>query len=139
MKAIIWDEISQGVGFEYRKIPAELLATAEEWREKMIEAAADANETLLEKYLSGEALSEDEIKAAIRERTLKNEMVPMFCGSAFKNKGVQAMLDAVIDYLPSPADVPAIMGVDEDDKHAERHPTDEDPFSALAFKIMTDP
>ena len=105
----------------------------------MIEAAADANEALMDKYIGGEEISEDEIKAAIRARTLRSEIVPMFCGSAFKNKGVQAMLDAVIDYLPSPADVPAIMGVDEYDKEAERHPTDEDPFSALAFKIMTDP
>jgi len=139
MKAIIWDEASQGVLFEYQEIPANLLATAEEWREKMIEAAADANESLMDKYIGGETISEDEIKEAIRARTLRSEIVPMFCGSAFKNKGVQAMLDAVIDYLPSPADVPAIMGVDEYDKHAERHPTDEDPFSALAFKIMTDP
>jgi elongation factor G len=139
MKAIIWDEASQGVLFEYQEIPENLLATAEEWREKMIEAAADANEALMDKYIGGEEISEDEIKAAIRSRTLRSEIVPMFCGSAFKNKGVQAMLDAVIDYLPSPADVPAIMGVDEYDKEAERHPTDEDPFSALAFKIMTDP
>jgi elongation factor G len=139
MKAIIWDEASQGVLFEYQEIPENLLATAEEWREKMIEAAADANEALMDKYIGGEEISEDEIKAAIRARTLRSEIVPMFCGSAFKNKGVQAMLDAVIDYLPSPADVPAIMGVDEYDKEAERHPTDEDPFSALAFKIMTDP
>jgi elongation factor G len=139
MKAIIWDEASQGVLFEYQEIPENLLATAEEWREKMIEAAADANEALLDKYIGGEDISEDEIKAAIRARTLRSEIVPMFCGSAFKNKGVQAMLDAVIDYLPSPADIPAINGVDEYDKHAERHPTDEDPFSALAFKIMTDP
>ncbi|SAL54815.1 elongation factor G [Caballeronia sordidicola] len=139
MKAIIWDEASQGVLFEYQDIPANLLATAEEWREKMIEAAADANEALMDKYIGGEDITEDEIKAAIRARTLRSEIVPMFCGSAFKNKGVQAMLDAVIDYLPSPADVPAIMGVDEYDKEAERHPTDEDPFAALAFKIMTDP
>ncbi|WP_213781659.1 elongation factor G [Caballeronia sp. dw_276] len=139
MKAIIWDEASQGVLFEYQEIPDNLRATAEEWREKMIEAAADANEALMDKYIGGEEISEDEIKAAIRARTLRSEIVPMFCGSAFKNKGVQAMLDAVIDYLPSPADVPAIMGVDEYDKEAERHPTDEDPFSALAFKIMTDP
>jgi len=139
MKAIIWDEASQGVLFEYQEIPANLRETAEEWREKMIEAAADANEALMDKYIGGEEISEDEIKAAIRSRTLRSEIVPMFCGSAFKNKGVQAMLDAVIDYLPSPADVPAIMGVDEYDKEAERHPTDEDPFAALAFKIMTDP
>ena len=105
----------------------------------MVEKAAEANETLLEKYLSGEALSEEEIKQGLRARTVANEIVPMLCGSAFKNKGVQAMLDAVIDYLPSPVDVPAIKGHDERDREIERHPTDKEPFSALAFKIMTDP
>ncbi|MEF7612816.1 elongation factor G [Aquincola sp. MAHUQ-54] len=139
MKAIYWDEAGQGVRFEYRDIPAELQATAQEWRDKMVEAAAEASEALLGKYLGGEALSEDEIKQAIRQRTIAGEIVPMLCGSAFKNKGVQAMLDAVIDYLPSPADVPAILGHTEDDGQAERHPADDEPFSALAFKIMTDP
>ncbi|MFJ1299620.1 elongation factor G [Pseudomonadota bacterium AL_CKDN230030165-1A_HGKHYDSX7] len=139
MKAIIWDEASQGTRFEYRDIPVELLPQAEQWREKMVEKAAEANETLLEKYLSGEALSEDEIKAGLRARTVANEIVPMLCGSAFKNKGVQAMLDAVIDFLPSPVDVPAIKGHDDHDKELERHPADNEPFSALAFKIMTDP
>ncbi|OZI47682.1 elongation factor G [Bordetella genomosp. 5] len=139
MKAIIWDEASQGTRFEYRDIPAELLPQAEQWREKMVEKAAEANETLLEKYLSGEALTEDEIKAGLRARTVANEIVPMLCGSAFKNKGVQAMLDAVIDFLPSPIDVPAIKGHDDHDKEIERHPADNEPFSALAFKIMTDP
>ncbi|CAN7480181.1 elongation factor G [Trinickia sp. LjRoot230] len=140
MKAIIWDDESQGVKFEYREIPAELLATAEEWREKMVEAAAEASEELLEKYLEDHtSLTEAEIKAGLRKRTVANEIVPMLCGSAFKNKGVQAMLDAVIDYLPSPIDVPAILGHDEDDQEAERHPSDDEPFSALAFKIMTDP
>ena len=138
MKAIIWDDASQGVRFEYRDIPANMQAEAEAWREKMVEKAAEANETLLEKYLSGEALSE-EIKQGLRARTVANEIVPMLCGSAFKNKGVQAMLDAVIDYLPSPVDVPAIKGHDERDREIERHPTDREPFSALAFKIMTDP
>lgn len=139
MKAIIWDDASQGVRFEYRDIPPELQAQAEQWREKMIEKAAETNEALLEKYLSGQPLSEDEIKSGLRARTVANEIVPMLCGSAFKNKGVQAMLDAVIDYLPSPADVPAIIGHDERDREIERHPADDEPFSALAFKIMTDP
>jgi elongation factor G len=139
MRAIVWDDVSQGLHFEYVEIPAELQATAQEWHDKMIEAAAEASEELLDKYLSGETLSEEEIKAALRKRTVAGEIVPMLCGSAFKNKGVQAMLDAVIDYLPSPVDVPAIMGHTEDDKEAERHPSDDEPFSALAFKIMTDP
>ncbi len=139
MKAIIWDEDSQGVRFEYRDIPAEMQAQAQEWHNKMVEKAAEANETLLEKYLSGEALTEDEIKQGLRMRTVANEIVPMLCGSAFKNKGVQAMLDAVIDYMPSPVDVPAIKGHDVRDHEIERHPTDNEPFSALAFKIMTDP
>jgi elongation factor G len=139
MKAIIWDEASQGVRFEYRDIPAAMQAQAQEWHDKMVEKAAEANETLLEKYLSGEPLTEDEIKQGLRARTVANEIVPMLCGSAFKNKGVQAMLDAVIDYMPSPVDVPAIKGHDVRDHEIERHPTDNEPFSALAFKIMTDP
>nr|WP_216621451.1 elongation factor G [Cupriavidus necator] len=139
MKAIVWDDASQGVRFEYRDIPAELLATAQEWRDKMIEAAAEADEALLNQYLSGEPLTEEQIKQGLRKRTIANEIVPMLCGSAFKNKGVQSMLDAVIDYLPSPADVPAILGHTEDDRDAERHPSDDEPFAALAFKIMTDP
>jgi len=139
MKAIIWDEASQGVNFKYEAIPAELEDSARQWRENMIEQAAEANETLLDKYLSGTPLSEDEIKLGLRLRTVANEIVPMLAGSAFKNKGVQAMLDAVIDYLPSPVDVPAIAGHDEDDGEIERHPADDEPFSALAFKIMTDP
>jgi elongation factor G len=139
MKAIIWDESDQGIHFEYREIPAELQATAQEWHDKMVEAAAESSEELLDKYLGGETLTEAEIVAGIRQRTIANEIVPMLCGSAFKNKGVQAMLDAVIDYLPSPIDVPAIKGHDVDDNEAERHPSDDEPFSALAFKIMTDP
>ncbi len=139
MKAIVWDDASQGVRFEYRDIPADLLATAQEWRDKMVEAAAEADETLLHQYLSGEPLTEEQIKRGLRKRTIANEIVPMLCGSAFKNKGVQSMLDAVIDYLPSPADVPAILGHTEDDREAERHPSDDEPFAALAFKIMTDP
>ncbi len=139
MKAIIWDEASQGVLFKYEDIPLELEDTARHWRDLMVEQAAEANEELLEKYLSGNPLTEDDIKRGLRLRTVANEIVPMLAGSAFKNKGVQAMLDAVIDYLPSPVDVPAIAGHAEDDSEIERHPSDEEPFSALAFKIMTDP
>ncbi|MFP6558218.1 elongation factor G [Paraburkholderia sp. B3] len=140
MKAIVWDDESQGVKFEYEDIPANLVELAHEWREKMVEAAAEADEVLLEKYLEDhESLTEEEIKGALRKRTIANEIVPMLCGSAFKNKGVQAMLDAVIDYLPSPVDIPAILGHDLHDKEIERHPSDDEPFSALAFKIMTDP
>ncbi|MBO9356612.1 elongation factor G [Bordetella petrii] len=139
MKAIIWDDASQGVRFEYRDIPPELAEQARHWHDRMVEKAAEADEALLEKYLSGEPLSEADIKRGLRLRTIANEIVPMLCGSAFKNKGVQAMLDAVIDYLPSPVDVPAIKGHDEQDREIERHPADDEPFSALAFKIMTDP
>jgi elongation factor G len=139
MRAIRWDDASQGVRFAYEDIPADLQPLAQEWHEHMVEAAADATPELTEKYLNGEALAEDEIKAALRARTIAGEIVPMLAGSAFKNKGVQAMLDAVVDYLPSPVDVPAIAGHDEDDEPLERHPSDDEPFSALAFKIMTDP
>ncbi|SAI73284.1 elongation factor G [Bordetella ansorpii] len=139
MKAIIWDEASQGVRFEYQDVPAHLQETARQWREHLVEKAAEADEVLLDKYLAGQELTEAEIKAALRKRTIANEIVPMLCGSAFKNKGVQAMLDAVIDYLPSPLDIPAIKGHDEKDGEIERHPGDDEPFSALAFKIMTDP
>ncbi|OZI53407.1 elongation factor G [Bordetella genomosp. 4] len=139
MKSIIWDDESQGVRFEYRDIPDELQDVARRWHDHMVEKAAEADEELLEKYLAGEPLSEDDIKRGLRKRTIANEIVPMLCGSAFKNKGVQAMLDAVIDYLPSPVDVPAIKGHDEKDRDIERHPDDKEPFSALAFKIMTDP
>ena len=140
MKAIVWSEADRGITFTYGEIPADLVDTANEWREKMVEAAAEANEELMNKYLEGEALSEDEIKAALRQRTLALEIFPMLCGSAFKNKGVQAMLDAVIEYLPAPTDVLAIKGTDIDtDEPVERHAIDSDPFSALAFKIMTDP
>ncbi|MFJ3464728.1 elongation factor G [Achromobacter spanius] len=139
MKGIIWDDASQGVKFQYVDIPAAMQDQAQEWHDKMVEKAAEANETLLEKYLSGEPLTEAEIKEGLRARTIANEIVPMLCGSAFKNKGVQAMLDAVIDYMPSPVDVPAIKGHDQRDNEIERHPADNEPFSALAFKIMTDP
>ena len=141
MKAIHWDTASQGMKFEYRDIPADLKEVAEEARNYMVEAAAEANEELMDKYLGGEELSEDEIVSALRQRTLSTEIVPMFCGSAFKNKGVQAMLDGVIKLLPSPVDVPDVKGVDVDDetKELSRKSDDKAPFSALAFKIMTDP
>ncbi len=141
MKAIHWDAASQGLTFEYREIPENLKAQADEARAFMVEAAAEASEELMDKYLNEGELSEDEIVKGLRERTLKTEIVPMFCGTAFKNKGVQAMLDGVVNLLPSPVDVPAIKGVDVDDetKELERHSSDKEPFSALAFKIMTDP
>jgi elongation factor G len=139
MKAIYWDEASKGMKFEYGDVPAELADQATEWREKMVEAAAEANEELMNKYLEGHALSEPEIKKGLRLRTLANEITPMLCGSAFKNKGVQAMLDAVIEYLPSPADIPPVAGENERGVSEERPANDEAPFSALAFKIMTDP
>jgi len=141
MKAIVWDEASQGVKFEYQDIPAELQATADEWREKMVESAAEASEELMEKYLGGEELTRAEIVKALRDRTIACEIQPMLCGTAFKNKGVQRMLDAVIDFLPSPVDIPPVKGVDEsdDEKKLERKADDNEKFSALAFKIMTDP
>ena len=139
MKAIYWNEADLGTTFELRDIPEELLAEAETWREKMVEAAAEADEELLEKYLKDHALTDDEIKKGLRARTLTGEIVVSLCGSAFKNKGVQAMLDAVIDYMPSPVDVPAIRGILDDDTEAERLASDDQPFAALAFKIATDP
>ncbi len=141
MQAIYWNEEDRGVTYESREIPAELLAQAEDLREQMVESAAEANEELMEKYLETGELSEEEIKQGIRLQTLANEVVPCFCGSAFKNKGVQAMLDAVVDYMPSPADVPAIKGVldDKAETPVERHASDDEPFAALAFKIATDP
>ncbi|MFT3812999.1 MAG: elongation factor G [Acidovorax sp.] len=141
MKAIIWDEASQGMKFEYQDIPADLAETAKEWREKMVEAAAEANEELMNKYLEEGDLSEEEIMAGLRARTLATEIQPMLCGTAFKNKGVQRMLDAVIQFLPSPVDVPAVQGTDPDDeeKHLSRKADDGEKFSALAFKLMTDP
>ena len=139
MKAVFWDEATQGMKFELRDIPTELQATAKEWHDKLVEAAAESSEELMDKYLNGQELTVAEIKHALRVRTLANEIVPMMCGSAFKNKGVQAMLDAVIDYLPSPIDIPAIDGHKENGEPDERHAKDDEPFSALAFKIMTDP
>jgi elongation factor G len=139
MKAIIWDEASQGMKFEYREIPAELQAQAEEWREKLVEAAAEANEEFMNKYLEEGTLTEDEIKLGIRTRTLAAEIQPMLCGTAFKNKGVQRMLDAVVDFLPSPVDIPPVGGTDEDEAPVARRPADDEKLSALAFKLMTDP
>ena len=139
MKAIIWDEASQGMKFNYEDIPADLAESAKEWREKMVEAAAEANEELMNKYLEEGDLSEEEIKLGIRTRTIATEIQPMLCGTAFKNKGVQRMLDAVIDFLPSPVDIPPVAGTDEDEKEASRKADDGEKFSALAFKLMTDP
>jgi elongation factor G len=139
MKAIYWDDSTQGMKFETRDVPANLLGEAKQWREKMVEAAAEANDDLMHKYLEGHSLSNEDIKLGLRTRTIKNEIVPMLCGSAFKNKGVQAMLDAVIDYLPAPGDIPPVKGQDDDGKPNTRKAEDEEPFAALAFKIMTDP
>jgi len=141
MKAIFWDDDTQGMRFEYKDIPAEMLEDCKKWHEKMVEAAAEANEALMEKYLGGEALTEEELKQGLRERNLRLEIVPVFCGSAFKNKGVQATLDGVIDYLPSPIDRPPVQGHldDAEGTPATRKAEDSEPFSALAFKIATDP
>ena len=138
-RAIYWDESNMGMTYDEVEIPEELKAEAHVWREKMIEAAAEANEELLEKFLETGTLDAADIRKGLRARSLANEIVVTMCGSAFKNKGVQAMLDAVIDFMPAPIDVPAIKGIDDDGKEAERHPDDKDPFSALAFKIATDP
>ncbi|MBQ9220650.1 elongation factor G [Succinivibrio sp.] len=138
-KAIDWDEASQGMKFEYVDIPADMVEEVEEWRAKLVEAAAEANDELMDKFFGGEELSEEEIKSALRERTLRNEIIPMCCGSAFKNKGVQAMLDAVVDYLPSPADVPAVEGKTLTGEADSRKADDKEPFAALAFKLANDP
>ncbi|TOY82396.1 elongation factor G [Burkholderia pseudomallei] len=139
MKAIIWDEASQGTKFDYVDIPAELADTCQEWREKMVEAAAEASEDLMNKYLEEGDLPEADIVKALRDRTIACEIQPMLCGTAFKNKGVQRMLDAVIDFLPSPVDIPPVKGELESGEAAERQASDEEKFSSLAFKIMTDP
>ena len=139
MKAIIWDEASQGMKFTFEEIPAELLGLAKEWREKMVEAAAEASEELMNKYLEEGDLTEEEITAGLRARTIASEIQPMLCGTAFKNKGVQRMLDAVIELMPSPLDVKAIKGFDEDEKETTRKAGDDEKFAALAFKLMTDP
>jgi elongation factor G len=139
MKAIYWDEASQGMKFEYKDIPADLVESAKEWREKMIEAAAESSEELMNKYLEGEELTEQEVMTAIRNRTIAGEIQPMLCGTAFKNKGVQRMLDAVVQFLPSPLDIPPVKGTDDDEQPASRKADDAEKFSALAFKLMTDP
>ncbi len=140
MKAIYWDEANRGMTFEEKEVPAELTALAEEWRENLIEAAAEASDELMEEYLDTGTLSEQQIKSGLRARTLASEITPMMCGSAFKNKGVQALLDAVIEYMPAPVDVPAIKGVLDDEESVAERPSDDDaPFAALAFKIATDP
>ena len=139
MKAILWDEASQGTQFSYEDIPADLVDEANDWREQMLEAAAEATEELMEAYLEGGSLTEEQILAGLRRRTIACEIQPMLCGSAFKNKGVQRMLDAVIEFMPSPVEVPAIKGVDEDENEITRPSDDSAKFSALAFKLMTDP
>lgn len=139
MKAIYWNEADQGMTYDAKDIPENMQAECTKWREKMVEAAAESNDELMEKYLESGDLSEAEIKQGIRARTLANEIVPMLCGSAFKNKGVQALLDAVIEYLPAPIDVESIKGENDDGSEGSRESSDEAPFSALAFKIMTDP
>ena len=139
MRAIYWDEANMGTNHEVRDIPAELRADADVWRERMVEAAAEANDELLNKFVENGTLEEDEIRSGLRSRTLAGEIVVTMCGSAFKNKGVQAMLDGVIEFMPSPLDVPAIKGINDDDSEGERHADDDEPFAALAFKIATDP
>jgi len=140
MKAVVWEDESLGAKFHEEPIPLELKAQAEEYREKLVEAAADCDETVMVKYLDGKEVTEAEIRSAIRSGTLSLKVVPILCGSAFRNKGVQPMLDAVVDYLPSPLDIPPVKGVEPGTtKSAERPAKDDAPFSALAFKIMTDP
>ena len=138
MKAILWDEAGQGIKFDYVDIPADLAEKAAEWREKMVEAAAESSEAMMDKYLEAGDLSEEDIIKGLRDRTIACEIQPMLCGTAFKNKGVQRMLDAVIDFLPSPKDIPPVKGVDDDEKEVERAAEDTEKFSALAFKLMTD-
>ena len=139
MKALVWDEDTLGATFHEEELSGELLAEAQEWREKMIEEISSHDDALMDKYLSGEALTESEVKAAIRTSTINIDIIPVVCGSSFKNKGVQNLLDAVVDYMPSPMDIPAIKGVDESGAEIERKAEDSAPFSALGFKIMTDP
>jgi elongation factor G len=139
MKSIFWDEETQGMKFEYRDIPADMRAQCEEWRAKMIEAAAEGDEVLLNKYLESGELSDDEIKKGLRERAIKNEVCLVTCGSAFKNKGVQAVLDAIVEYMPSPLEVPPVKGISESGEPLSRHADDKEPFAALAFKILNDP
>jgi len=139
MKAIYWDDASQGMKFDLRDIPADLLETCKKWREAMLEAAAESSEEMMNKYLEEGDLSEADIKAGLRARTIASEIVPMVCGSAFKNKGVQAMLDAVVEFMPAPTDILPVKGLLDDDSIGERRPSDDEKFSALAFKVATDP
>ena len=139
MQAIYWDDSTQGMRFDAKDIPAAMVEECRKWREKMVEAAAEASEELMNRYIEEGDLSIDDIKAGLRIRTIQGEIIPMLCGSAFKNKGVQAMLDAVVDYLPSPVDIPSVQGLAENGQPIERHAADDAPFSALAFKIATDP
>ncbi|OGT67399.1 MAG: translation elongation factor G, partial [Gammaproteobacteria bacterium RIFCSPHIGHO2_12_FULL_45_9] len=139
MKAIYWSEEDRGMTYELKDIPESMVAVCQEWRDKMVEAAAEANEELMEKYLEASELTNDEIKQGLRQQTLANEIVPVLCGSAFKNKGVQAVLDGVVEFLPSPTEVPDVKGINEDGTEGERNSSDDEPFAALAFKIMTDP
>ena len=139
MKAIYWDDDNMGTSYEERDVPENMQAECQVWREKMVEAAAEANDELMDKFLNDSDLSDDEIREGLRQRTLAGEVVVTMCGSAFKNKGVQAMLDGVVSYMPSPADVPAITGIEDDDSEGARPPNDDEPFAALAFKIATDP
>jgi len=139
MKAVYWDGDDMGTTFELKDIPEDMQSMAEEWHEKMVESAAEANEEIMDKYLEEGDLSEEDIRAGLRERTLNNEIVPCLCGSAFKNKGVQTMLDAVVDYLPAPNEVKAVTGVLENEEEGSRESDDEAPFAGIAFKIATDP
>lgn len=139
MRAIYWDDASQGTRFEEKDVPSDMRGECEAWRERLVEAAAEANETLMDKYLEGNDLDVTEIKSALRQRVVAGEVVPVLCGSAFKNKGVQAMLDAVIDYMPSPADIPPVSGMLENEREGQRFARDDDSFAALAFKIASDP
>ncbi|MGH8300719.1 MAG: elongation factor G, partial [Steroidobacteraceae bacterium] len=139
MQAIYWDMETQGMRFEYRGVPANLKAQADEYRAKMIEAAAEANDALMSRYLEGEALTEEEVRNGLRERSIRNEVVLCMCGTAFKNKGVQALLDAVVEFMPSPVEMPDVKGIDTDGETVTRKAGDEEPFSALAFKILNDP
>lgn len=139
MKEVWWDDATQGTRFEYREIPAEMQQLCEEWRVKLVEAAAEANETLMNKYLEGDALTEDEIKLGLRERALRNEITLTLCGSAFKNKGVQALLDAVVEFMPAPTEMPPVKGLLPDGGEGHRIASDDEKFSALAFKILNDP
>ena len=141
MKAIYWNDADMGATYEAKDIPADMQGLAQEWREKMVEAAAEANEELMERYLESGDLSEQDIKQGLRMQTLANEIVPALCGSAFKNKGVQAMLDAIIEFMPAPDDVASIKGIldDKNETEVEAHSSDDEPFAALAFKIATDP